>query len=562
MTVLKKTTILLLLILGANFAFAGPIDDIVKRAKQSLAAGDYKAASTVVDSALAGMPSDFKLLITKADILFAQKDFAGALGFYEQAVAQKNKDADALYGAGFAALNSNQGQKAVGYFERGVNSGKRKPDFYYGLGLAQLQIGSLSEADVTLRKAIKANPKIAAYHEALGDINFKKQVWSFAINEYLLALTLDSSKAEIYNQLAKSYFQSADFTNAVKYFKVYLGKVPSDTLANHDAARIFEASKSYAEAAFFYQKLTEINPNNGDYWYGYGQNNYNIKEYEKAGQGLEKAVALNSHVAESYKSLAKIYQLRKEYYKADSAYSRFEKELGPPNEAEYWVDKGKVMIKLGETDTLFINRAIESFDMAIKLDSTNSLAWEFAGLSRYYKKQYREAIPFLQKKLVLEGASPNVNTLRNLAFCFLKTEQYDQALANLEAAIKINPDDAIMQQMIGNIYKFKAVYDKAADHFKLALRDTTNAITPADKCKMKGNIGYCYVALRECQSAIPFLEDAVQCDSKNEDVNLSMAQAYHLCNEIKKANTYYKKVLEINPKNKSAQEGAARTSVR
>jgi tetratricopeptide (TPR) repeat protein len=138
MTVLKKTTILLLLILGANFAFAGPIDDIVKRAKQSLAAGDYKAASTVVDSALAGMPSDFKLLITKADILFAQKDYAGALGFYEQAVAQKNKDADALYGAGFAALNSNQGQKAVGYFERGVNSGKRKPDFYYGLGSFRL----------------------------------------------------------------------------------------------------------------------------------------------------------------------------------------------------------------------------------------------------------------------------------------------------------------------------------------------------------------------------------------------------------------------------------------
>jgi tetratricopeptide (TPR) repeat protein len=121
--------------------------------------------------------------------------------------------------------------------------------------------------------------------------------------------------------------------------------------------------------------------------------------------------------------------------------------------------------------------------------------------------------------------------------------------------------------MLGNIYKFRGgndsgLYSKAIEHLKLALKDTTGAIQNGDKCKIKGDIGFCYVMLRECQNAIPYLEQAVNCSPRDENVNLSMAQAYHLCNRIKDANTYYKKVLEINPKNKTAIEGAAKTTPR
>jgi tetratricopeptide (TPR) repeat protein len=557
----------MMLIFGIQIVFAAPVDELVNRVKGDLGKGNFQTALAPVDSALAVTPSDFKLIRLKADIFFAQNASDSALKYYEMALSQKPKDPDALYGAGISAINVKNAPKALDFFTRGTKSGKRKAEFLYGLGLAQMQSGSLSEADVTMRKAIKADPKNPKYHEGWADVNFKKEVWSFAITGYQDAIKLDSTNGELYNKLARAQFQNRMFAESVNTFKTFLKFVPNDTAAWYDVGRVFDASKNYAEAAFCYQKLTELRPNNGEYWFLYGQCEFNVKEYEKCGIALEKAVALNFKAAESYKMLAKVYQLRKEYYKADSAYTRFETALGQPNEVDYWIDKGKVMVNIGRTDPAFLDRATEAFDKAIALDSANTAAWEFAGLVRYYKENYGGAIPYFEKKVTLDGANVSVNTLRNLAFCYLKVENYSKATSTLEDALKLKPEDAAMQLMLGNIYKFRGGSDevllsKAIEHLKLALKDTTNSIQANEKCKIKGDIGYCYVILSQCENAIAFLEQAIGCNSRDENVNLNMARAYHLCNRIKEANTYYKKTLEINPKNKDAQEGAARTTVR
>jgi|GEM_PF-1554812 tetratricopeptide (TPR) repeat protein len=567
MTVLRKNAIALLIIFAVQIAWASPIDELVKRVKSDIDRGNYDLAMTQTDSALAITPSDFKLIRLKADIFFAQNLSDSALKYYELTLSQKPKDPDALYGAGISAINLNQTTKALDYFTRGTKSGKRKAEFLYGLGLAQMQSGSLAEADVTMRKAIKADPKNPRYHEGWADVNFKKEVWSFAITGYQEAIRLDSTNGQLYNKLARAQFQSRQFNEAIANFKTFLKFVPDDTAAWFDVGRIFLASKNYAEAAYCFTKLTELRPNNGEYWYDLGESYYNLKEYEKCGEALEKAVTMNFKVAESYKMLAKVYQLRKEYYKADSAYTRYENAMGQPQEADYWIDKGKVMINIGKTNPEFLERAIAAFDKAISLDSLNSAALEYAGLVRYYKENYGAAIPYFEKKVALDGDNVSANTLRNLAFCYLKIENYNKSASTLEEAIKLKPDDAAMHQMLGNIYKFRGspengLLTKAIDHLKIALKDTTGTIQNGEKCKIKGDIGYCYVILRDCDNAIPYLEQAVVCNPKDEGVNLSMAQAYHLCNRLKDANAYYEKTLEINPKNKLAIEGRARTTIR
>lgn len=567
MTVLKKTTLILLIILGVQIALAAPVDELVKRVKGDIDRGNYATALAPVDSALAVTPSEFKLIRIKADVFFAQNNSDSALKYYEMALTQKPKDPDALYGAGISAINLNQTSKALDFFTRGTKSGKRKAEFLYGLGLAQMQSGSLSEADVTMRKAIKADPKNPKYHEGWADVNFKKEVWTFAITGYQDAIKLDSTNGQLYNKLAKAQFQSRMFNEAIANFKTFLKFVPNDTTAWFDVGRIFDASKNYAEAAFCFEKLTELRPNNGEYWFDLGQSEYNLKEYDKCGEALEKAVAFNFKVAESYKMLAKVYQLRKEYYKADSAYTRFETVLGPPAEVDYWIDKGRVMINIGRTDPAFLDRAIEAFDRAIALDSVNTAAIEYAGLVRYYKEDYAGAIPFFEKKVTLDGADVSVNTLRNLAFCYLKVENYSKATSTLEEALKLKPEDAAMHQMLGNIYKFRGnqengLLPKAIDNLKAALKDTTGTIQNGEKCKIKADIGYCYVVMGDCNNAIPYLEQAVSCMPRDENANLNMARAYHLCSRLKDANVYYKKTLEINPKNKDAKEGDLKTRVR
>ena len=103
-------------------------------------------------------------------------------------------------------------------------------------------------------------------------------------------------------------------TKAAKYYKEYLTRNETDTTAWRELALILEKSNNLSEAAFCYKKLTELLPDNGEYWYKYGSLEFDLHSYDEAGTALEKAISLGSNVADSYKKLAKVYQLKKEYY--------------------------------------------------------------------------------------------------------------------------------------------------------------------------------------------------------------------------------------------------------
>ena len=566
---IKKVIIIVFAIVSANLVFAASPGDLAKDVDNLIASGNLTEAERQVDSALVISPADYKLLTAKGNVLLAKDDYTEALDYFEKALAEKSKDPDALYGAGMAALKTDQAEKSFDYFKRGEKTGKRKGDFLYGEALSLEAQKKLAEADALIRKAISKDKKNPIYHEALGNINYDKEVWAIAISEYKQALDLDSSLTDLYYKLARANFYSRNFTDAVKYYKIYLKQHDSDVKAWHELAQICVAANNAPEAVFCYKKLTEIEPDVGDNWYTLGDLEFTLNDYDGAAQALEKAISLNSNVAESYKRLAKIYQTKQEYYKADTAYTKYEAFVGAPKDPEYWFDKGKVMLKIGTKDASFFNNAIEAFDRAISLDSTNANYWEYAGLARYYKQDYSGAIPFFLKRIDL--GTENVNALRNLAFCYLKTEQYDKAATTLEKAVALKPEDGVMRKMLGKIYVFlsgsqpdkaETYINKAIPHLKAALADTTGDLSAADKCEVRGDLGYCYVTLREPKPAISYLEQAIKCEPKNVDYLFNLASAYHMDNEIKLAHEYYGKVLELKPDHKAAKEGFLRTQPR
>jgi len=563
--VLKKALIIITIFLTASIVFAQSSSKIAKDVDQLIKDGNLTAAEAMVDSALINAPEDYKLLRAKGKILFEKEDFPQALEYFENTLLQKKKDHEALYGAGMSALKTNQSQKALDYFERGIKTKKLKNEFLYGKAIALMNLGELSEADVVIRKAIKNDKENPTYQRAWGDINYAKEVWTFAITAYKNTLELDSSQTDLLYKLAKANLYSRNVNEAANYYKEYIKIHDADTTAWRELELIYEKSNNPSEAVFCCNKLTDLKPNDGDNWYKLGDLQFSLHNYEEAGIALEKAVELGANVAESYKRLAKIYQLRKEYFKADSAYTRFENELGAPDDPVYWFNKGKVMIKVGQKDAAFFDKASKAFDKAIELDSTEASYWEYSGLARYYKQDYASAIPFFQKRIEL--GSESVNSLRNLAFCFLKTEKYKLAASTLEEAIALKPEDAVMRQMIGKIYVFlhgqsgDTLYTlKAIKHYKVALTDTTGSLKPTEKCKVRGDLGYCYVVLRESKKAISMLETAIKCDPKNIDYLYNLASSYHLDNQFDLANKYYKEVLKIDPNHMGAKEGKARTT--
>ena len=216
-------------------------------------------------------------------------------------------------------------------------------------------------------------------------------------------------------------------------------------------------------------------------------------------------------------------------------------------------------IKLGTKNMAFFDSAVYAFKQSINDDSTFSAAYEYAGLAYYFKRQYSDAIPYFKMKIELD--STGVNSLRNLAFCYLKTESYNDAAATLEKALVVKPEDIQMRLMLGKIYAFNNNSLNAIKHFEILMNEYSESLNDSIKCEIYPDLGRSYLSDGKCSKATPILLKAEKCSPNDVSVLLNIATSYHTCNQIKEANTYYKKVLRIDPKNKDATIGDMQTTV-
>lgn len=561
---LKRFFPLLLAIISlVNMAVAGPSDDAYKEAKSLMEKGDLQEAVEVAVSALSTDPEHFKLNRITGKLYFELEQYQEALDFFTRALMKKKKDSEALFGGGMSAFRLGDYEQAEALFERGVKTKKIKGEFLYGLGITQMEMGNYSKADVNLRKAVDKDDKVAKYHMALGEENYRNKVYSIAISQFYKAIELDStlemSVPDLHFKLAQAYLNMRNVPEAIEEYRRDLELFPRDTVAWLELGRIFEASHNPADAAFCHEKYLEIVPDNGEIWFKLG-NIYrrpDVDNKEKATEAFEKAASLGSHVAESFGFLAKLYADQNELENSISAYNRYEEVFGPPDSVLYWYEKGRVGIKLGVKNTAYFDTSLMAFQKAIEIDSTFSQAYEYAGLAMYYKRSYDKAIPYFLKKIELDSSS--VNSLRNLAFCYLKTESYNHAASTFEKALILKPEDITMRAMLGKIYTFNKKYEKSVMHYEHIIDNQSDLLTDSLRCVIYPDLGLSYLSLMRCQEAIPVLLKAEKCRPGDPAVRLNIASSYQTCNMMKKANAYYKKVLEIDPANPDARKGEMQT---
>jgi tetratricopeptide (TPR) repeat protein len=561
---LKSLTALVLAVfIFAAPALAAPGDAAFNQAQDLKSKGDLPGALTAAYSGLAVDPANPKLTLLVGDIYFGQAKYDSALTYYQKTIEKKAKDQDALYGAGMSALRLKSYDQAIQYFGDGQKTGKNKPKFFYGLGLAQMEKGDFQSADINFRQAIDKDKKNPEYHLALGEVNYRSKTYPIALAEFNKAIELDSSlysaQTDIHYKMAQSQFNLRNVTQAIQEYQIDVQLHPADTTAWIELSHIYDVSGNTAQAVFCYEKYLAISPNNGQAWFDLGKLYLKVPDQEKAAVAFEKAVSLKSKEAESYGYLAKIYADRKEYEKAFDAYNRFEATLGAPDSASYWLEKGKVLMKVGEKNPNYFDTALVAFQKCIQLDSTFSQAYEYAGLTRYYQKNYADAINYFMKEIALDSTS--INTYRNLAFSYLKTEQYSGAARAFSKALDLKPDDITMRSMLGRIYSFNKDYENSVKQYEYILSHENPELSDSVRCEIYPELGSSYLQLQNCQASLPVLLKAERCKPNDFSIIMNIAASYEFCNKMKDAHDYYKKALDINPSSKDAKKGLMRNTI-
>jgi tetratricopeptide (TPR) repeat protein len=544
-------------------ALAGPGDNAYNQARDLMSKGDLKGAVAAINSGLALDPTNPKLTLLAGDIYFALAEYDSALVYYQKTIDKKAKDPNALYGAGMSAFNLRDIDRAQQFFTDGEKTGKDKARFYYGQGLAQMEKGDYQNADINFRKAIDKDKKNPAYHLALGEVNYRNKTYPIALSEFNTAIQLDSTlsrtKEDIHLKMARSNFYMRNVQPAIDEYQIDVQLHPADSTGWAELGRIYDVSGNTPQAVLCYEKYLALSPNNGQAWFDLGMLYLKVPDQQKAAGAFEKAVRLKSNEAKSYGYLAKIYADAKEYDKAFDAYNRYEASFGPPDSSLYWFEKGKVLMKIGEKNAPYFDSALVAFDKSIAIDSTFAPGYEYAGLTRYYQKNYKDAISYFIKEVALDSTS--INTFRNLAFSYLKTEQYGSAAQALVKALNLKPDDVIMRSMLARIYSFNKDYKNSVDQYEYVLNHESPDLNDSVRCEIYPELGSDYLQLSDCRTALPVLLKAEKCRPNDFSVIMNIASSYELCDKISDANTYYKRALELNPGSKDAKKGVLRTTI-
>jgi len=174
--------------------------------------------------------------------------------------------------------------------------------------------------------------------------------------------------------------------------------------------------------------------------------------------------------------------------------------------------------------------------------SSNELSaedWFQKGNYAYEIGDYENAFLFFQKALDIE---PDQEVIyNNMGIIYKKKGNYIKAIECYQRAIEINPDDETSYYNMGNIYIEKNKYDKAIEYYKKAIE-----INPLS-ASTNYNMGIAYYDKDNFDITINCFQKAIEINPRDADTYYNLGLVYGNKDNYDKAIEYFKKAIEIEP---------------
>jgi len=281
-----------------------------------------------------------------------------------------------------------------------------------------------------------------------------------AIEDWIKEIDLNGVSAVSYLDIGVCYDRIDSSELAISYYSKAIDLNSNYTLAYANRALCQKGLDNYEGAESDYKKALMINKKYYLALNGLAQLYRHNEEYDKALIYYKKAI----EVVKSpflYGNIAKCYAMKNDLIRAIDNVSLALKKL---KKSYFYSDRGTYYGRLDSLDL-----ALDDFNNAIELDSTNMLAF----MNRTYfvwlgKREFEKAIVDLNVVLKEGTEAPYPYVLSNKSFALWGLKQYDKALDNCLKSLSI--DD-------GNSYAYKnlaLIYD--------TLGDSEKAIIAAQKC--------------------------------------------------------------------------------
>lgn len=523
---------------------------------------DYEEATAFVQQATKDNPKDLDVFILAGDIYFELDKLDSALYFYRKADDIKSKQGHILRKIGKTLSIKGNHQEAIKQLRNLVELEPKNSLNHLELGKAFIKADSIRQAELVITKAREMNKKIPDAYVALGDLYFAQKVYELARSNYEEALALDENLTEARVKLATAYYWLGNkeldealsqelFKRSLKEWNIVTQKDPKNAKAFFEQGKILWLANRFGDAASSFYQFIKLRPSASlGRWY-LAQCLFEVGKCDSAAPQLQiVAQEIDSVKDKARLKLAQCYFEQKRFAESIEIY----KQLKDAGKIEN-IDLERLAAAVFRTgDTL---TAIQYYKELVNKDKSRCGTMLQLGSLTLFMKKFEESLYFYQMNyLNCPDTTTRTKSLYYIAYNFSNLTKPDSAMYYIDKCL--NLDNSYVGAFIlkADIYASMKSNDTATVFFKEAI-----AKGKADTSKYSRELNQAYIKLcgllindKNFKEMNKVAKEWTEFDDKNEYAWLYLAVSYQGTSDIENAKKFYKKVLQINPKNKTASE--------
>ena len=256
---------------------------------------------------------------------------------FDNAIDASLDDLDISYYIATNLINKEQFSLAIKYLEQTYHTDNSNPFAIYDLAFCYEKTDQLEMSVLFYKKFIDIDPYSDNAWYNLGILYNRLEEYQDAISSFDYALAINEKNTMALFNKANTYANSGQYEIAIDLYKEFLDSDKDNVVANYYIGECHEKLERYEDAKQHYLTTLSIDPLFSEAWHGLGVVAFYEKNLVEACQMTEKALQLDSDNSEFWFSFGNINKsIEGNEQKALYCYKRAT-EL-EPYDAEFWLN--------------------------------------------------------------------------------------------------------------------------------------------------------------------------------------------------------------------------------
>ncbi len=393
-------------------------------------------------------------VISKADSAYDAKNYEESIKLYSILIESYPDSVMYYRRRGFSFHNLNRFDEAKKDYLKAIELGANAYNPYVNLAniyiLEENYIKAFELTDYAIT-AFGENDELL-YHRAVSLFNTEK--YEQSKQDFIKVIKLAPDKKSPYNYLGNIYREEENYDEAIKSYLKAIELDPAYEIAYFNLGNVYLDLEKYDSAVNNYTKAINLGFVKAEAYEARGMAYLLNLNYPKAIIDFSYLINTGKANAFRYKNLAEVY-----YYsnKNSEAVVYYTKAIELDNKyAEAYSGRGKAYDDLKENEKSIAdhNTAVNLEPDDIEILSERALFYVRHNSIPLGKIDYKKVVELCSVKLKSKPKSLFLLTSRATGYFYL--DKYDEAMADCNEVLKIDPSDAIVTPIIREINKFRS----------------------------------------------------------------------------------------------------------